>query len=112
MSANERRRDILLVLFQRKKETRENLAFEFGVSKRTIENDILELSRDKPVYTKQGNGGGIYIDEDFVPDMKFFTDIQMEFTLRLLERLEGEDRAIVKSMIETFAPPKWRRRKR
>lgn len=56
MSANERRRDILLVLFQRKKETRENLAFEFGVSKRTIENDILELSRDKPVYTKQGNG--------------------------------------------------------
>ena len=42
MSAIERRRDILLVLFQRKKETRENLAFEFGVSKRTIENKVRE----------------------------------------------------------------------
>ena len=32
----ERRKAIVMVLFRRKKETLGNLAFEFGVSKRTI----------------------------------------------------------------------------
>lgn len=45
MGASERRRAILEVLCQRRQDTRENLAHEFGVSLRTISNDIDELSR-------------------------------------------------------------------
>lgn len=40
MTASERRMALLEVLCLRRHETRENLAFEFGVSKRTIEYDV------------------------------------------------------------------------
>ena len=44
MGSSERRRAILEVLCQRRQDTRENLAHEFGVSLRTISNDIDELT--------------------------------------------------------------------
>lgn len=65
MTAKERRKAILEVLCTRRHETRENLAFEFGVSKRTIEYDIMYLSLEYPVYTTQGNGGGIHIMDGY-----------------------------------------------
>ena len=59
MSATERRKDILEALCERKFDTRANLAFEFGVSKRTIDNDIIVLSLKHPIYTIPGRGGGV-----------------------------------------------------
>ena len=44
MAADERRRKILEALSVRRYETCDNLAFEFGVSVRTIYNDLLHLS--------------------------------------------------------------------
>ena len=43
MSANKRRRAILEALCERRFDTEVNLAFEFGVSKRTIATDILSF---------------------------------------------------------------------
>lgn len=65
MTTNERRRAIVLALCRRKKEMLGNFAFEFGVSKRTIETDIMFLSNAEPVYTEQGRGGGICIDKNY-----------------------------------------------
>ncbi len=110
MPRAERRQEILLALCRRKKDTRMNLAFEFGVTKRTIEIDIMNLSLRYPIYTKQGGGGGIFIDEDFVPDMKFFTDRQTSLAERLLGQLEGEDRTVMESILKTFVSPKRRKR--
>lgn len=110
MPRAERRQEILLALCRRKKDTRMNLAFEFGVTKRTIEIDIMNLSLRYPIYTKQGGGGGIFIDEDFVPDMKFFTDKQAALAERLSEQLEGEDRAVMESILKTFVSPRRRKR--
>ena len=45
MTPSERREAILKVLCQRRQDKIDNLAFEFGVSVRTIKNDIEELSR-------------------------------------------------------------------
>ncbi|MCM1219724.1 MAG: HTH domain-containing protein [Lachnospiraceae bacterium] len=109
MTAWERRHAILLALYRRKRETRENLASEFGVSKRTIETDIEALSLAHfPVYTKSGYEGGIFIDEDYVPDMKFCSRKQAEFLVALLPKTEGEDRGILLSIIETFCSKKYR----
>lgn len=44
MTASERRMALIEVLCLRRHDTRENLAFEFGVSKRTIEYDVQILS--------------------------------------------------------------------
>lgn len=65
MTSNERRNALLEILSMRRFETLENLAFEFGVSKRTIRYDIEILSLTYPIYTVQGNGGGIHVDENY-----------------------------------------------
>ena len=73
MTAAERRQAILEALCVRRHDTRENLAFEFGVSKRTIEYDVLELSLTYPIYTTQGNGGGIHVVDGFHLDKTILT---------------------------------------
>ena len=55
MTASERRNAILEVLCFRRFDTVANLAFEFGVTDRTIRNDILTLSLEYPIYTTKGN---------------------------------------------------------
>ena len=92
MTMYERRKAIVMVLFRRKKETLGNLAFEFSVSKRTIETDIEWLSTEVPLYMVAGNGGGIFIDEDYIPDMRFFTSEQTELMERILPHLKDNDR--------------------
>ncbi len=88
MRANERSRVILETLCERRKDTEVNLAFEFGVSRRTIVNDILELSCH-------------YL---------FFTGKQLELAERVLPHLQGEDYETMLSMIHSFAPGKRRRK--
>ncbi len=102
MTASERRQAILEVLCQRRHETRENLAFEFGVSKRTIEYDVLELSLAYPVYTTQGNGGGIHVSDDFHLNRPKMNDAQTELLKRILPTLSGEDKETMETIIKIY----------
>ena len=43
----------------------ENLAFEFGVSIRTIYSDIDALTPYYPIKTQSGKGGGVYVEDGF-----------------------------------------------
>ena len=54
MGNAERRLEILKLLCRRRYEKLENLASEFGVSKRTISRDIEYLSLKNPIYTQAG----------------------------------------------------------
>ena len=49
MKALERRQSIIEYLCEVRETTYENLMFEFQASKRTIQNDILELSLSYPI---------------------------------------------------------------
>lgn len=79
MTADERRRAILEALCQRRHETRENLAFEFGVSKRTIEYDVVRLSQSYPIYTTKGTGGGIHVMEGYRLDGSYLSAEEQSF---------------------------------
>lgn len=57
MRANERRMRLIEELCERKFDTIDNLAFELGVSRRTICYDIEELSLSYPIFTAKGTGG-------------------------------------------------------
>ena len=83
MAADERRRKILEALSVRRYETCDNLAFEFGVSVRTIYNDLLHLSREYPIYTSQGHKGGIRMMDGYYVNRKSLTDKQTELLMRL-----------------------------
>lgn len=102
MSANERRRAIIEALCKRRYDTSENLASEFGVSVRTILNDLIVLSLEYPIYTIQGNGGGVYVEEHYRLDRNYLTDEQT----RLLEELEvglsGKKAEIMHSILKSF----------
>ena len=84
MTASERRNAILEVLCFRRFDTVANLAFEFGVTDRTIRNDILTLSLEYPIYTTKGNGGGIHVDEKYRLGKTYLKDEQQELLERLL----------------------------
>ena len=65
MVAYVRRLEILDVLCQRRHEIMSNLANEFNVCRRTIQNDILELSLNFPLYTKPGYCGGVFVSDGY-----------------------------------------------
>lgn len=60
MNVFERRSEIAERMKIRRFDTAQNLAFEFGVSWRTIIKDVMELSLSGyPIISEQGRGGGI-----------------------------------------------------
>ena len=102
MTAAERRQAILEVLCLRRHETRENLANEFGVSKRTIEYDVLNLMFTYPVYTVQGNGGGIYVTDNFRLDRPRMNEKQTALLQKVLLTLSGEDKETMQNIINIY----------
>lgn len=102
MTASERRQAILEVLCMRRHETRENLANEFGVSKRTIEYDVLNLMLTYPVYTVQGNGGGIYVTDNFRLDRPRMNEKQTALLQKVLLTLSGEDKETMQNIINIY----------
>ena len=102
MTASERRKEILEVLSLRRVEQINNLAFQFGVSEKTIRRDILTLSLEYPIYTLQGNGGGIYVDKNFSLGKVFLKSEQQELLERLLPGLDGKDAEVMKAILKTF----------
>ena len=102
MTAAERRQAILEVLCLRRHETRENLANEFGVSKRTIEYDVLNLMLTYPVYTVQGNGGGIYVTDNFRLDRPRMNEKQTALLQKVLLTLSGVDKETMLNIINIY----------
>ena len=67
MGTYERRTQIWETLRQRKSDTVENLATEFGVSERTIRRDLNVLITEHPITTICGRYGGIFVLETALP---------------------------------------------
>ena len=100
MTAAERRRAIVELLNKRRSETETNLAYRFGVSRRTIVNDVMMLSLSYPVYTTKGNGGGVFISDDFDLYCPRLTAAELDLLKRILEKLSGEEREIMLGLIK------------
>lgn len=105
-SALERRQELLAVMNVRRHDTVENLAFEFGVSARTIRRDIETLSMDNPIYTMQGNSGGIQMMDGRSSGRKYLSDKQEEVLQRLLPTVDSSDAVTLHEILKTFAVPK------
>lgn len=100
MTTGERRRAIIQALYARKQDTRENLAFEFQVSARTITRDILALSFEYPIYSTSGPGGGVAIDASFkLQDNTHLTAKEQLLLEKLSHRLTGEDKQTILSIL-------------
>ena len=105
-SALDRRQMILEALSDRRQETVENLAAEFGVSKRTIRYDIEILGCSAPIYTVQGGGGGIRVADGWYLSKTYLCDEDEEMLRRILPGLQPEYQQRMQHILSVFAKPK------
>ena len=98
MTANERRQEILNALSVRRQDTISNLAAEFQVSNRTIERDIVQLSCSAPIYTVQGNGGGIRVADGWYANKTYLNTQQEGLLVSLIFGLQPEQQKIMESI--------------
>ncbi len=103
LCAEERRRRIIEFLVANKQSTREILAEEFCVSKRTITRDIMYLTAQVPIFTKSGNNGGVYILPEYKYDSKHLSCDETECLEELLDYVESDKKVILKGIIERFS---------
>lgn len=106
MSANERRMEILEVLCQRRHDTIDNLMFEFNVSNATMRRDIQALMLSYPIYTTQGNGGGVHVVDGYRLGRTYMTEKQTALLEKLAAGLNGEDLETLTSILKKFTEPK------
>ena len=104
MNTAHRRMEIINILILRRHVTASELAQEFGVSVRTIQYDIQALSPVYPIYTKQGENGGIFIRDDYKPYVNSLSPIELQVLQELLELTEGLHRKILIQVIQKYGP--------
>ena len=81
---------ILSILLQKEMITAPELAEHFEVSRRTIVRDIEALCKAGiPIYTMQGNGGGISIMNGYRMDRTLLTSRDMQMILAGLRSMDG-----------------------
>lgn len=102
MRANERRMRLIEELCERKFDTIDNLAFELGVSRRTICYDIEELSLSYPIFTAKGTGGGVWVRDGYRLGRRYLTEKQRELLERLSAGLTAKDAEIMESILSQF----------
>lgn len=100
---SERRTRIIDFLVMRKHSTYLELAVEFNVSVNTIGRDIDYLSAIAPIYTKQGNNGGVYIRPDYRSYAHYLTNREEDCLCRLMNKSNNEDKLILCEIITKFA---------
>ena len=105
MVAYVRRQEILEVLCQRRHEIMNNLANEFNVCRKTIQNDILELSIYFPIYTKPGSCGGVFVSDGYYVGRRYLNSKQENFLRQIASSFKGEEADVIQSIITQFAKP-------
>ena len=104
MGPSERRYAVMEILCRRRQETMANLAFEFGVSIRTIRNDIDILSLSYPLETVRGRyNGGVKVMDGFYMERKYLQPEQRALLVQLSGNLVDKDLAVMKSILREFS---------
>ena len=114
MGTAERRVEIMRVLCRRRYEKVSNLAYEFGVSTRTILRDIEVLSITEPIYTQSGKyGGGVYVDADYNMDRMYMSENEIAVLHKLFKfakskskcSLNDDELCVLNQIISQYTKP-------
>ncbi len=104
MTPTERRQKLLEVLCLRRRDTCDNLAFEFNVSNATIRRDLEVLMCSYPIETIRGRyGGGVKVADGYYLYRKILTPTQTALLRKLRGQLAGDDLETLDSILLQFA---------
>ena len=106
MNTTDRRMEIINILVVRRHTTARELAEEFGVTTRTIRNDIQDLSPGFPIYTQQGGAGGIFIGENYKPYINTLSSDELETLCEIYRQAEGVHKKILLQILNKYGPDK------
>ena len=106
MNTTDRRMEIINILVVRRHTTARELADEFGVTTRTIRNDIQALSPNFPIYTQQGGAGGIFIGDDYKPYINTLSSDELNTLCEIYRQTEGIHKKILLQIIYKYGPDK------
>ena len=84
------------------------LAFEFGVSTRTIYRDILVLTVDYPLEAYKGKGGCVRVAEWYHPHRNVLSREQQAVLSLLMESATEQQREVLRQMLVEYGSPKTR----
>ena len=112
METADRRVEILRVLCRRRYEKTRNLAYEFGVSERTIQRDIETLSRTEPIFTKAGKyDGGVYVVDNYSMDRMYMNPAEIALLHKAYTAIQdnnsftNEEKILFKYIIDEYTKP-------
>lgn len=105
-NTTERRQLILEYLSDVRRTTLDELAAQFNVSKRTIRYDLDILTCSAPIYTVQGNGGGIRVADGWYISRRYLHDDQEAFLRDLMDGLQPDQQKMMSNILLAFAKPK------
>lgn len=97
-----RRKEILRILTAGRRVRMRELAEEFHVSRRTIYNDILYLSAEYPIRTRQGENGGIFLMDSYRPYADTLTKKELELLQILHDGADGGEKEILSGIIRKY----------
>lgn len=98
----ERRESIKALLMRERSTTTMRLVYMFGVTRQTIQRDIVFLSSRLPIITKAGNGGGIFLEARFEAPKEYLTFDEEVLLRRLSEKLCDRDKLIMNNILNKF----------
>ena len=104
-SAIDRRQQVLEIISDRRIVQIDNLSAELGVSRRTIERDILMLSCSHPIITENWRGGGVRAMNGWYLNCRYLHDDQEKLLRSLLPGLRPEDQKTMQCILTAFAKP-------
>ena len=84
------------------------LAFEFGVSTRTIYRDILVLTVDYPLEAYKGKGGCVRVAEWYHPHRNVLSKEQQTVLSQLMETATEQQCEVLRQMLVEYGSPKAR----
>ena len=106
MTLADRRLEIISILVVSGHSTSRELAQELGVSRETILNDVAALSYGYPIYTRPGEGGGIFIMNHYKPYVNTLTFTELEWLKKKYAASTGEDRKMLGRILRKYGPDK------
>ena len=98
---SERQRAVWQTLLRRRFDTAYNLAVEFHVSVRTMQNDLHELMLSHPIESfRERYGGGYKAADWYSPQQHTLCAKQIHVLEKAASLVSAEDRCVIRTMLE------------
>ena len=83
-----------------------NLAFELGVTDRTIRSDITALTVDHPIETIRGNGGCVKLAEWYHPHRNILSQEHQTVLRQMLDKADEYQNRVLLEILTSFGSGK------